>query len=356
MTVELRFHLPRSSGFVLDMNLSLPGDGTTALFGRSGCGKTTLLRCLAGLEPVDDGFLQVNGERWQEGRRGRPTYRRGVGYVFQEASLFPHLTVDGNLNFGYRRTPESERRIHFDDAVDWLGLESLLDRYPAQLSGGQRQRVAVARAVLTSPKLLLMDEPLASLDVVSKASILPYLEQLASRLSIPMIYVSHAIEEVAQLADHMVVMEDGRCIADGPLQETLTRVDLPLAHAENAVALLKGRVVGYDAHYHLATLEVGSARLQVPSATAPQKNWFRVRVAARDVMLSKTRPQDISALNAVEATVTEISAEAHPAFSIVRLLLDDQPLLSRVTRSAVYQLQLQPGDSVYCLFKSVSLV
>jgi molybdate transport system ATP-binding protein len=355
VSIELRFHLPRSTGFVLDANLSLPGSGITALFGRSGCGKTTLLRCLAGLERVPDGLLQVNGEHWQYGNTNLPTHRRAIGFVFQEASLFPHLNVRGNLNYGYRRVPKAEWRIAFDDAVAWLGLEDLLGHYPAQLSGGQRQRVAVARALLTSPKLLLMDEPLASLDAASKSAILPYLEQLPSRLETPILYVSHAIDEVAQLADHMVLLEDGRCLADGPLQHILTRTDLPLAHADNAVAMLKARVSGYDAEFHLASLQVGSARLQVPSIVAPRQDWLRVRVAARDVMLARSRPADISALNIVEAIVVEISTEAHPAFRIVRLELDGQPLLARLTQSAVVQLGLQPGDGVYCMFKSVSL-
>ncbi len=355
MSIDLTLRLPRDE-FMLDVDLSLPGQGVTAIFGRSGSGKTTLLRCLAGLESLGTGDLTVNGQRWQQGSECLPTHQRRLGYVFQEASLFAHRTVRGNLEYGFRRTPVSERRLTVDEVVGWLGLSELLNRAPAELSGGQRQRVAVARALLTSPDLLLMDEPLASLDSASKAEILPYLERLSARLSIPILYVSHAIEEVARLADHLLLLENGTCTAHGPLQDMLTRTDLPLAHADNAVALLKAGVLDYDSDYHLVTLALNGAQIRVPSLTRPATETARIRVAARDVMLSLEPPSGLSAQNAVPATITEIATEPHPAFRIIRLQLGDQPMLARLTRRAVDALDLQVGQSVHAVFKTVSLV
>ena len=224
-TIHARFQCA-FPGFDLDVDLTLPGTGITALFGHSGCGKTTLLRCMAGLQNAP-GTMTVLGEPWQTEELVRPVHKRALAYVFQETQLFPHLNVRRNLEFGYRRIPAGERQIRFDDAVRWLGLESLLERMPAGLSGGERQRVAIARALLTSPRLLLMDEPLSALDRASKQDILPYLERLRDTLAIPIIYVSHSTPEVARLADHIVMMEDGRVVAQGPLQETLARTNNP---------------------------------------------------------------------------------------------------------------------------------
>ena len=218
------------SGFTLDVDLDLPGRGVTALFGHSGSGKTALLRCIAGLERANSGFLAVNGRVWQDDsqRVYLPTYQRPLGYVFQEASLFPHLNVRRNLEYGMKRVPASERRASLEQAISLLGIGNLLTQLPDTLSGGERQRVAIARALAVSPQLLLMDEPLAALDQARKQEILPYLEQLHGELNIPILYVSHAADEVARLADHIVVMEAGKVLANGPLSDTLSRLDLPL--------------------------------------------------------------------------------------------------------------------------------
>jgi molybdate transport system ATP-binding protein len=232
VSIHARFRLPYPA-FTLDIDVDLPAGGVTAVFGRSGSGKTTLLRCIAGLEQTLDGSLIVNGETWQDGSYRRPVHQRALGYVFQEARLFPHLSVAANLDFGRRRIAESERRVSLAQVVELLGIAHLLERRPERLSGGERQRVAIARALATSPRLLLMDEPLAALDQARKQEILPYLERLHDELAIPVLYVSHSPDEVARLADHIVLMEDGRAVAQGPLTETLARVDLPLRLGED---------------------------------------------------------------------------------------------------------------------------
>ncbi len=232
--------------FSLDVDLTLPSHGISTLFGHSGCGKTTLLRCIAGLQPAE-GHLTIGEEVWQDADHFMPVHQRSLAYVFQEASLFPHLSVKKNLLYGFERIPEDQRRVAFDDAVSWLGLEELLDRNPDKLSGGQRQRVAIARALLVSPRLLLMDEPLAALDIKSKKEILPYLERLHDDLDIPVIYVTHSPAEVSRLADYLVVLEGGRVIANGPLADTLSRLDLPFKFGEDTAVVLECTVGEIDA-------------------------------------------------------------------------------------------------------------
>ncbi|MDE2310249.1 MAG: molybdenum ABC transporter ATP-binding protein, partial [Betaproteobacteria bacterium] len=221
--IAARFKLAYTA-FVLDVDLELPARGITALFGPSGSGKTTLLRCIAGLERTTDGLLRVHDEVWQDGANFLPAHRRPLGYVFQEASLFPHLSVRRNLEYGMRRIPPVERKVQSEQVVELMGLSRLIERDPAHLSGGERQRVAIGRALLSSPRLLLMDEPLSALDVASRQEILPYLERLHGELEIPVIYVSHALDEVARLADHVVMLEQGCVIASGAPSEILTRL------------------------------------------------------------------------------------------------------------------------------------
>ncbi|QOR39779.1 molybdenum ABC transporter ATP-binding protein [Billgrantia diversa] len=344
----------RRGDFVLDAELELPERGVIALFGRSGSGKTTLLRCLAGLER-SDGWLSVNGCRWQERDYFLPVHRRPLGYVFQESSLFPHLRVRDNLRYGYRRVEASRRRVDFDETVQLLGVEALLERYPQALSGGQRQRVAIARALLASPRLLLMDEPMASLDAASKAEILPYLERLHAYLEVPMVYVSHALEEVARLADHMVLLEAGSVLAAGPLHELLVRSDLPLSHADNAAAVLVARVVRHDAEQQFVELECGAGRLWVSRGPAAVGEKLRVSVQARDVVISLAPPPDSSTLNCLPARVVETSDDPHPGHLLVRLAVDDQMLLARIPREASKRLALTPGKHVYAQLRGKAL-
>lgn len=353
MSVSGALRLQRGD-FVLNAELELPERGVIALFGRSGSGKTTLLRCLAGLER-GDGWLTVNGCRWQARDYFLPVHRRPLGYVFQEASLFPHLRVRDNLRYGYRRVEASRRRVDFDETVRLLGVEALLERSPQALSGGQRQRVAIARALLASPRLLLMDEPMASLDVASKAEILPYLERLHTHLEIPVVYVSHALEEVARLADHMVLLEAGSVLTAGPLHELLVRSDLPLFHADNAAAVLETRVISHDADQQLVELECGAGRLWVSRDSVPPGERLRVSVQARDVVISLAPPRDSSVLNCLPARVAEISDDPHPGHLLVRLVIGDQTLLSRIPREACRRLALSPGKPVYAQLRGKAL-
>lgn len=346
-------------GFELDTDLDLPGRGVTALFGHSGSGKTSVLRCLAGLERAE-GRVEVNGEVWQDSARGLfvPTHRRALGYVFQEASLFEHLSVRRNLAFGERRIPAAQRRVPFDQAVALLGIEHLLERMPARLSGGERQRVGMARALLTSPRLLLMDEPLAALDGKRKAEILPYLERLHDELDIPVLYVSHSPEEVARLADHLVLLEAGRVLASGPLGETLARLDLPTALDDDAGVVVEGRVVAHDAAYQLLTLGLPDSGLGVRVAHAPAEAGRRVRftVRARDVSLSLQRQADSSILNLLPARVRDSIPADNAAHVLVRLDVEGTPLLARITRYSHDQLGLHPGQAVWAQIKSVALL
>ena len=259
--------------FRLEVDLNLPGQGITALFGPSGSGKTTLLRCLAGLEKPPQADIRVNGMCWQGPNHFVPTQQRALGYVFQEPSLLPHLSVSHNLAFGQKRhRSASERRQALEQAAEWLGIAHLLERDPEHLSGGERQRVAIARALLTEPKILLMDEPLAALDIKRKKEILPYLERLHERLQIPVIYVSHSLDEIARLADHLVLLSEGCAVASGPLQDTLARIDLPGTLHDDASVVIDTVVGVHDETDFLSRLdfpggEIFIARCNDPSAS-----------------------------------------------------------------------------------------
>jgi molybdate transport system ATP-binding protein len=342
-------------GFSLDVDLAVPGQGVTALFGHSGSGKTTLLRCIAGLQ-VAEGELKVNGELWQEGEHFLPVHRRPLAYVFQEASLFPHLSVRRNLEYGYQRVAPGGRQVDFDQAVEWLGLAALLERKPERLSGGERQRVAIARALLTSPKLLLMDEPLSALDLKSKGEILPYLEQLHDTLSIPVLYVTHSPDEVARLADHLVVMEGGRALASGPLTETLARLDLPIRQDEDAGVVLEATVKERDRDWHLARAEFPGGGLWVRDIGVAEGHRLRLRVLARDVSLALAHHHDTSIQNLLEGTVTGTAENGHPAVRLVRVEVGGTPLLARLTARSADRLGLEPGKRVWVQVKSVAVV
>lgn len=358
--IEARFHKTQGD-FALDVDLSLPGRGVSALFGTSGSGKTTLLRCIAGLERPHSGRLVVNGETWQDSEQKNwlPPHQRAIGYVFQEANLFPHLTVRANLDYGWKRIAATERRVQIDDVVNLLGLESLLTRYPAGLSGGERQRVAIARALLTSPRLILMDEPLSALDDAGKHEILPYLERLHHELSVPMLYVSHAVREVARLADYLVTLKGGRVVSHGPLIEQMARLDATfVADAEHG-SVIEGRVAGHDDEDHLTLLEFSGGKLMVGQQPLPLGQPVRVYIPAADVSLALIKQQHTSILNILPARIEEIVPQGESQL-LVRLALgqgaDRVPLLARITRKSGRQLALQPGLNVYAQIKSVSLM
>ena len=346
--------------FALDVDLELPGRGVTALYGHSGSGKTTCLRCIAGLERAEHGFIQINGEVWQDSQRRVfvPPHKRALGYVFQEASLFPHLSVLANLEFGLRRIPRQQRRVDMEHASTLLGIGHLLERHPQHLSGGERQRVGIARALLTSPRLLLMDEPLAALDSQRKSEILPYLERLHDELEIPVLYVSHSQDEVARLADHIVLLSDGRALASGPIGQTLARLDLPLALGDDAGVVVEGRVSDYDATYQLLTLQLPDSQLQVRVAHQPLAlgKSLRFKVQARDVSLSLQASEHSSILNRLPVTVSDEIPADNAAHVLVRLDAAGTPLLARITRYSRDQLDLHPGQQLWAQIKAVAVL
>ncbi|MEJ2360252.1 MAG: molybdenum ABC transporter ATP-binding protein [Gammaproteobacteria bacterium] len=353
--IHARFALALAE-FTLDVDLHLPGQGITALFGPSGSGKTTLLRCIAGLQRVQHGELHVNGASWQHAKQFLATHQRPLGYVFQESSLFAHLSVRGNLQYGLKRVNTAEQRISWQHVIDLLGIEALMERKPAQLSGGERQRVAIARALLTSPRLLLMDEPLAALDQARKQEILPYLERLHAELEIPMLFVSHAPDEVARLADHIVVLQKGRTIAAGPLAETLARIDLPIQLGDDVGVVIEGKIAERDQDWHLVRVNCDGHDFWVRDAGHPVDHAVRIRILARDVSLALSHRQDSSILNILPVQVVETSQETHPAQVLVKLQVGSLPLLSRITQRSVQALALVPGKTVYAQIKAVALI
>ena len=354
--IHARFNLSHP-GFALRAEMQVFAHGIIALFGPSGSGKTSLLRCIAGLEQTVDSMLQVQDEVWQDGANFLPTCRRPLGYVFQEASLFSHLSVRQNLEYGLKRIPPEQRKVQLDQAIEWLGLSSLIERdSPVGLSGGERQRVSIARALLTSPRLLLMDEPLSALDAASEREILPYLEVLHSELDIPVIYVSHALDEVARLADQLVLMEQGRVIASGTLNEVLGRLDLPTAHLDDAGAVIKASVAVHDEKYHLTRLDFSGGSLWVSRVERAIGSMVRARVLARDVSIATVAPQGSSISNILAARVDGIQDDGPDRVNLRLVAGDRQLLLSRITRRSRDQLGLMPGMEVFAQAKSVALM
>lgn len=353
--IHARFNLGYP-GFTLAVDMQLPPRGVTALFGASGSGKTTLLRCIAGLERAAGGLLRVKGEVWQENGKFLATHRRRLGYVFQEAGLFPHLSVRGNLEYGYKRIPAAERKLQIAQVQEWLGLGSLVARNPAYLSGGERQRVAIGRALLTSPGLLLMDEPLSALDTASRQEIFPYLERLHGELDIPVLYVSHALDEVARLADHLVLLEQGRVIANGALDEILSRLDLPTADFDDAAAVIAAKVAVQDEAYHLTRLDFPGGSLWVSKVERAAGTPVRARVSARDVSVATAVPQGSSITNILAARIVEIRRQGQDRVNLRLAIGGEQMLLSRITRRSSDQLRLAVGMEVYAQVKSVALI
>jgi molybdate transport system ATP-binding protein len=343
--------------FSLHAQFVLPTPGVIALFGRSGSGKTTLINLLAGLLQPDEGRIRLDGEVLTDTAAGRavPPERRAMGCVFQDARLFPHLTVDGNLRYGARRARGRAACIGFDEVVALLGIAPLLARRPHQLSGGERQRVALGRALLAQPRLLLLDEPFAALDVARREEVLPYLEALRDRLSIPMVYVSHQFEEVLQLATQLVLLERGRVLAQGSVEEMSLRPELQqIIGSELVGAVLEGVVTRVPAGSAAAELAVGSGTLQVSVQGAVPGARVRVQLLARDVILAAQPVQGLSVRNALASTVRTLSDDEHGGV-LVRLDIGaGAVLLARITQSAREALRLKPGDAVWALVKAVS--
>ncbi len=356
---DFRIQFSRQLGaMALDVDIALPKRGITALFGRSGSGKTTILRAMAGLEHCY-GSMIFRGVAWQDDKQGiflKPE-QRAIAYVFQEASLFPHMHVRANIEYGYKRIAPEKRRISFDEAVEWLGLEGLLERSVSGLSGGERQRVAIARALLTSPELLLMDEPLSALDGVSKREIMPYLQHLHAHLDIPVIYVSHSAEEVAQLADHVVQIEAGRVVAQGSATELLSSLHRPRVAGEEPGAVIEARVEAHDDKHHLSLLALdGGLQLLAPRLEAGSGEPVRVRIPAREVSISLNKPEGTSILNILPARIVDHS-EGDPGRVLVQLDLEgsNARLLSRISRFSWDRLALKQGMVVQAQIKSMGL-
>lgn len=331
--------------------------GVTALFGRSGAGKTSVINAIAGLVRPVRGRIAVGGTvLFDHARRiDLPRHRRRIGYVFQEPRLLPHLSVRQNLLYGRWFTPSGERRGSLCEVVELLGIGDLLRRRPGTLSGGERQRVAIGRALLASPRLLLMDEPLASLDAARKEEILPFLLRLRGEARLPIVYVTHSLDEVSRLADTMVVLAEGKVAAQGPVAEVMARLDLGLAlgHAE-AGAVLSATVAGHDLAYALTELLVAGQRLTVPRLEAPVGSAVRLRVRARDVALATVRPTGTSVRNLLRAHVRSIACAEGPYAELV-LDLGGAPLRSRLTRRSVDELGLAPGTPVIAMLRAVAV-
>lgn len=345
-------------GFRLAVDLALPATGITVLFGASGSGKTTLLRCVAGLERAPQGLVRIGSQVWQddEARIFLPTWRRPLGYVFQEASLFEHLTVKGNLHFGLKRTGSRDDGQVLDAAIRLLGIDKLLDRLPAGLSGGERQRVAIARALATQPRLLLLDEPLAALDHARKQEILPWLERLRDELSTPMLYVTHSADELARLADHLVVLDQGRVTAEGPAASVLAAISSPVLAGDEIGALLAGRVVERDAQWHLSRVAFDGGSLWLRDSGLPLGHLVRLRVLARDVSMAVEEPRGTSIQNHLPCTIESSAPDVHPSQVLVRVRVGASTLVARITGRSFDALGLQPGKSAWLQVKSVALL
>jgi molybdate transport system ATP-binding protein len=342
-------------GFQLSVSFEAPTPGTTVLFGRSGSGKSTIAAAVSGLLRPTSSRIVVDGTVLADSQSGLfvPPEQRRIGVVFQESRLFPHLTVLRNLRYGLRRAPPGPIRL--EEVTHLLGVERLLNRLPHTLSGGERQRIAIGRALLCQPRLLIMDEPLASLDAERKAEILPYLARLKSALSLPILYVTHSLDEVAHLADTLVLIRAGHVLASGSLPEIAARADLPLAEREDAAAILPARVMAHDPASRLTSLEAAGRSFLVPLLSSPTGTGLRIRVPAREVALATAAPGGMSIHNVIAGTVGRIIDDERSHAALVEVRLDGAGLLARVTPDAVRRLALARGTPVLALVKSMAI-
>lgn len=357
--IDLDLQLSFPDAFELAVKASVPGSGITGVFGASGSGKTTLLRCLAGLQPGVSGLLRVNGDTWHDAEKSVPAHRRPLGYVFQEANLFPHLSAGGNLDYARRRAGSTAGAIPEQELLELLAITHLLERKPAALSGGERQRVAIARALLINPQLLLMDEPLAALDAARKREILPYLEALHRELSIPVLYVTHSLEELSRLADHVLVMEQGRIVEQGPLATVLAHLDSRLQTANEGGTVLSGEVRERDSQWHLARVAFPGGELWVRDSGDVTGGALRLRILARDVSISLSEDARSSIVNRLPCRIREI-ADDDEAMATLSLQVGEDgqgsTLVARVSRRSVHDLALQQGMAVWAQIKSVAIL
>ena len=345
--------LHRQGDFVLDAHFEA-GEGVTALFGPSGSGKTTLVQMIAGLTRPDEASISFDGMLWDDtDKRVFVTpHRRRIGYVFQEGRLFPPLTARQNLLYGQFFAPRGERRISEAEVVSLLGIERLLNARPATLSGGEKQRVAIGRALLSAPRLILMDEPLSALDRTRKQEILPYIESIRDRIKIPIVYVSHAIDEVARLANRVVLLDDGKVKAQGtPAEIFPDATNLPESLAPQS--MFEARLIGHEPYYGLSIAEIGSEVITLQPVDLPDGTLVRMRIPATDIILALERPQNISALNHLAGTITSLANDGPHV--LVSLDCAGQRLVSRITLLSAERLALKPGMTVHALFKAVTV-
>ncbi|MBN8431631.1 molybdenum ABC transporter ATP-binding protein [Microbulbifer salipaludis] len=372
--IQGHFHLSRDGGdthapFSLKVRLNLPGSGVTGIFGPSGCGKTTLLRCIAGLQPCASGSLAVNGAVWQSAGKPKealPVHRRPLGFVFQQPSLLPHLNAAQNLRFARKRAWQPVSDAEYRSIIDLLGIGHLLSKRPGALSGGEQQRVAIARALLIKPRVLLMDEPLASLDQMRKREILPYLEKLHRALDIPILYVSHSIEEIARLADHLVLMDNGSITNEGPATALLSREDFPVPLGDDLGVLLEANIAQRDSQWNLLRADFDGGSLWLRDSGEAVGDSIRVRVLARDISLTRGEDTQSSILNRLPVEVEEISADRDPAMVLLRLKPQatathpsdavGSRLIARITRRSAHQLSVNTGSRLWAQIKSVAIV
>lgn len=343
-------------GFTLNAEIEIPAKGVTAIFGHSGSGKTSLLRCIAGLEKDCQGHLYVAGECWQDANTFLPTHKRPLAYVFQEASLFSHLNVRGNLQYALKRSDKNVKLVSLQEAVSLLGIEHLLDRPAQTLSGGERQRVAIARALLINPRLLLLDEPLSALDNASKNEILPYLEKLRNELAIPIIYVSHSSDEVARLADHLVVLDEGKVVASGGLKETLARLDFPIKLGDDRGVVIEGQVAEKDGDWSLAKVAFVGGELWIKDGDFSLGQPLRLHILAKDISLTLSQHDDSSILNILRGSVAEILPDKENGNALVKLNVGATSFVARITLRSVAHLELTIGKDVCLQIKSVALI
>lgn len=352
--IQISLRLQRT-GFLLDLDLRLPGRGVTVLFGPSGSGKTTLLRCMAGLERTPGGQVSMGDEIWQDDRHWVPTHRRHLGYVFQDAALFPHLSVRQNLAYGQQRNG-AHTLLDLDQIIELLGIRPLLDRKPQGLSGGEQQRVSIARALAPGPRLLMLDEPLTGLDHARKQEFMPYLDRLHEELAIPVLYVTHATDELLRLADYVVLMDAGKVRAAGPLDATLARLDLSLAAGLERGVVIEGQVAAVPAEWGLVRVDFAGGSLWARDQQLAPGRRLRVSVLARDVSLALQRPQQTSIQNVLQGIVEAIADDEHPSQVLVKVSLGNTQLLANLTRRALAALELQPGMPVWVQVKAVALL
>jgi molybdate transport system ATP-binding protein len=344
--------------FNLDIDLNLPARGVTVVFGPSGSGKSTLLRCLSGLEKAPSGYLKLADQVWQDEEIFVPVHKRKIGLVFQESRLFPHLNIQENLLYGYQRTQPNERNLHLAEVVQVLGLAELLKRSPYKLSGGERQRVAIGRALLTSPKLLLMDEPLASLDMQRKAEIIPFIKKIEDEFKTPIIYVTHSMNEVLQLVDTMVILNSGKVMNWGPVEKVFSDVGLrEVVGDEQMGAVLETMVSEHDEEFGLTRLNFMGQILNVPKQNIPAGQNLRVHIHSKDVSLSTAPPAGAtSVLNILQAKVAKIGVLDPKGYSVDIELDAGHPILATITRKSLANLNLKPGQPVFAHIKAIKMV